>query len=354
MKYGEVAAQVGCNPKTVTRILAVFPRPPRKRNPLRLSPVEREEIARGLQAKESLRSIARRLARAPSTVCREVTAVGRASYRAWRGEARAETLCVRPKPRKLEVNRALAAAVELGLAKNWSPEQIAHALNLEHADDPAMNVSHETIYKALYVQGRGSLRQELSKHLRTARKQRKQRGRKDFRGHIRDMVSISQRPPEVEDRAVPGHWEGDLILGKNLQSAIGTLVERQTRYVMLLHLPLGRTANEVRKALSKKIQTLPEELRRSVTWDQGKEMAEHTRFTIETGVKVFFCDPSSPWQRGSNENTNGLLRQYFPKGDDLSQFSARELNAVAQELNERPRQTLEWKTPLEKLAELLR
>jgi len=216
-----------------------------------------------------------------------------------------------------------------------------------------MQVSHETIYQALYVQGRGSLRKELAKYLRQGRDRRRHRSRQELRGKIREMVNISQRPPEVADRAVPGHWEGDLIFGKG-HSAIGTLVERSTRFVMLLHLPEGITAEHVRVALTKKIQTLPAELRRSITWDQGHELAQHAKFTIDTGVKVYFCDPRSPWQRGSNENTNGLLRQYFPKGQDLRPYSAAELNQVARELNDRPRQTLGWRTPYEKLTELMR
>jgi len=216
-----------------------------------------------------------------------------------------------------------------------------------------MRVSHETIYQALYIQGRGVLRKELTKHLRQGRTERRKRGREELRGKIRDMVNISQRPPEVADRAVPGHWEGDLIIGKDNHSAIGTLVERATRYVMLLELKNGKTAENVREALAKKIQALPAELWRSITWDQGPELSEHAQFTVDTGVKVYFCDPHSPWQRGSNENTNGLLRQYFPKGTDLNEYSAAELDRVARQLNGRPRETLGWRTPAEKLNELL-
>jgi IS30 family transposase len=212
-----------------------------------------------------------------------------------------------------------------------------------------MRVSHETIYKTLFVQGRGALRKELTKFLRTQRKQRRPSKAGTSRGRIKDMVMISERPPEVEDRAVPGHWEGDLIIGKDGKSAIGTLVERRSRYVMLLRLPNGRTAEDVRSALSKLIKRLPLELIKSLTWDQGKEMAEHVRFTVESGVQVYFCDPHSPWQRGSNENTNGLLRQYFPKGTDLSRHSQADLNRAARSLNGRPRQTLGWMTPSQKL-----
>jgi len=217
-----------------------------------------------------------------------------------------------------------------------------------------MHVSHETIYQALYVQGRGTLRKELIKHLRQRRTARRHHSRTELNGKIPTMVNISERPSEVDSRALPGHWEGDLILGKGQRSAIGTLVERSTRYVMLLHLAKGKTAEHVRDALTKKIQKLPAELRRSLTWDQGKELSEHAQFSVATGVKVYFCDPHSPWQRGSNENTNGLLRQYFPKGTDLSVHSAAYLNHVARELNGRPRQTLGWRTPSEKLNELLR
>ena len=235
----------------------------------------------------------------------------------------------------------------------WSPEQIARRLRAEFGNDASMTISHETIYKSLYVQGRGELRRELARCLRTGRAQRRPRGRADQRGRIPDMVMISERPAEVEDRAVPGHWEGDLIIGKNGKSAIGTLVERSTRFVMLLHLPNGRGAEQVRDAMTAAIQTLPASLRRSVTWDQGKEMAQHREFSVDTGVDVFFCDPHSPWQRGSNENTNGLLRQYFPKGTDLKVHDATALQAAADSLNGRPRKTLNWQTPTERLTELI-
>ena len=234
-----------------------------------------------------------------------------------------------------------------------SPEQIAGRLRQDFPDEPEMWVSHETIYKSLYVQGRGELRRELAQCLRTGRAKRKPRGRVEQRGQIPDMVMISDRPAEIEDRAVPGHWEGDLIMGKNNQSAMGTLVERTSRFVMLLHLPDAKTADAVRDAMTRTIQTLPEALMRSITWDQGKEMAEHVQFRLETGVVVYFCDPHSPWQRGTNENTNGLLRQYFPKGTDLSVHDAATLQHAADSLNNRPRKTLGWKTPSEKLAELL-
>jgi IS30 family transposase len=276
------------------------------------------------------------------------------SYRAWRGDDRADRLAARPKPGKLEGSSALRLVVEEFLEREWSPAQIAKRLKVDYPDNPAMHVSHETIYKALYVQGRGTLRKELTKHLRQGRIQRRPRAPGPMRGKkLTNMVNISERPPEAADRAVPGHWEGDLIMGQENRSAIGTLVERSTRYVMLLHLPDGKTAEHVRDALTKKILTLPRELRRSLTWDQGSELSQHAQFTIDTDMRVFFCDPHSPWQRGSNENTNGLLRQYFPKGTDLNQFDATRLDEVARKLNGRPRQTLGWRTPAEKLDELL-
>jgi transposase, IS30 family len=240
------------------------------------------------------------------------------------------------------------------LEQRWSPQQIARRLKREYPDEPEMWVSHETIYQSLFVQGRGSLRKELHRCLRSGRATRRPRNRRaNGAGHIPNMVMISERPAEVEDRAVPGHWEGDLIMGSSNRSAIGTLVERNTRYVELLHLPNGHTAAEVRDAMTAKICQLPEHLRRSVTWDQGTEMSQHVEFTVETGVQIYFCDPHSPWQRGSNENTNGLLRQYFPKGTDLSVHTAEHLDAVAAQLNGRPRQTLDWMKPSEKLAELI-
>jgi len=352
----EVASAIGCGQRMICNLIRQYGRRrPRLHNPLRLSLREREEISRGLSVAESFRSIARKLGRPGSTVSREVKANGgRAHYRAWCGEERAERCGLRPRRPKLWVDSELSRSVERGLAQKWSPQQIAKRLRHAHPDNPAMHVSHETIYKALFIQGRGALRKELTRHLRSRRTERRPRGRAELRGSIPDLVEISQRPAEAADRAVPGHWEGDLILGKGNNSAIGTLVERKTRFVLLLHLPNGRTAEHVRVALTNKIQELPEQLRRSLTWDRGKEMAQHAQFTVDTGVRVFFCDPHSPWQRGSNENTNGLLRQYFPKGQDLGQYDAKDLDFVADELNRRPRQTLEWKTPCEVLNELMR
>jgi IS30 family transposase len=251
-------------------------------------------------------------------------------------------------------NARLRKEVERRLAERWSPEQIARRLLVDHPEDPEMRVSHETIYRSLFVQARGALRKELTACLRSGRTQRKSRGRADGSGRLRDMVSISERPAEVEDRAVPGHWEGDLIMGKLGRSAIGTLVERKSRFVVLVELPDGRTAPVVRRALAKQMATLPEQLRHTLTWDQGKEMAEHLRFTVDTGIPVYFCDPRSPWQRGTSENTNGLLRQYLPKGTDLSRKTQADLDLVARELNGRPRETLGWMKPCEVLSELLR
>ena len=239
------------------------------------------------------------------------------------------------------------------LGELWSPEEIARRLRLEFPDDPMMQVSHETIYQSLFVQGRGELRRELHRCLRTGRAHRRSRGRLDARGRLPGMVMISERPAEVADRAVPGHWEGDLIMGKANLSAVGTLVERATRFVLLLHLPDGHGAESVRQAMTAAIKTLPAELARSITWDQGSEMAQHARFTVDTGVQIYFCDPHSPWQRGSNENTNGLLRQYMPKGTDLSLHSAEDLARFARSLNNRPRETLGFLKPSEKLSELL-
>jgi IS30 family transposase len=327
-------------------------RPRVRRRPDRaLCLFEREEISRGLSAKESSRVIALRLGRAPSTVCREVQRNGGSDrYRACSAERRAQRSSRRPKPAKLSQCLRLQAVVEAKLALKWSPQQISRWLPGAYPIDVEMRISHETIYMALYVQGRGALRQELHRALRSGRALRRpKKSLPNGQGKIPGMVLISERPAEVDDRAVPGHWEGDLIMGSR-KTCIGTLVERSTRYVMLLKLEKN-TAEAVRSAMSAKILALPSELRRSVTWDRGTEMSQHLRFTIDTGVQVYFCDPNSPWQRGTNENTNGLLRQYFPKGTDLSQHSEAHLDEVARELNERPRQTLGWMTPLAKLAE---
>jgi IS30 family transposase len=315
---------------------------------------ERERISRGIAAGESDAEIARALGRHRSTVGREIRRCGgRRYYRALRAERRAADRARRPKPGKLLSLPRLRAAVEAGLSACWSPEQISARLKLEYPDDPEMRISHETIYRSLYVQSRGELRRQLTAQLRTGRSTRRSRGRVERRGQIVDMIPISQRPAEVEDRAVPGHWEADLLLGAYGRSAVATLVERHTRYVMLARLGSDRTTEHVIEALKRRIRELPSHLALSLTCDQGREFASHKRFTVETGVDVYFCDPHSPWQRGSNENTNGLLRQYLPKSSDLAARSQVELDQIAAELNGRPRKTLDWRTPAEKMNELL-
>ena len=347
--YAVLASSVHCARSTVYRVLGAFgDQPVDRRAPGRLRLAEREEIRIGLAAGDSLRAIARALHRHPGTIAREVAHNGgREAYRAYHADDRALRLTRRPRACKLAANARLRAEVELKLSERWSPQQIARHLQREFAHDASMHVSHETICQSLFVQTRGSLRKELTAYLRTGRTRRKPHGGRETRGKITNMISIRERPAEADDRAVPGHWEGDLILGRHQLSAIGTLVERSTRFVMLLGVPHGRTAPAVRAALVRQILTLPEALRRSLTWDQGKELAEHQRFTIDTGVQVYFCDPHSPWQRGSNENTNGLLRQYFPKGTDLSTHDQAHLDAVADQLNRRPRETLGGKPPAE-------
>jgi transposase, IS30 family len=322
---------------------------------LRLSLEEREEISRGMSAGHSIRAIAETLGRSPSTVCREVNANGgRDKYRALVADQAACRRALRPKRAKLAQCRRLRGIVERKLEARWSPQQISAWLALEYPDRPEMQVSHETIYQSLFVQSRGALRKELHLHLRSGRAMRRPKSYVKANhvgaGKIKNMVMISERPAEVKDRAVPGHWEGDLIFGKKMTS-VGTLVERHSRYVILLKLPNGHNAEAVRQAMTKRVLTLPAQLRRSITWDQGCEMAQHVQFTIDTGVQVYFCDPKSPWQRGSNENTNGLLRQYLPKSSDLSQATQRELDAIARSLNTRPRQTLGWMTPSQAFAE---
>jgi transposase, IS30 family len=332
------------------------PKPDPVRSPLRLSPGEREEISRGLAGGESLRAIAARLGRAPSTICREVvTNGGRRRYRAMPADRLALRRMRRPKPAKLATCVRLRTVVEAKLHERWSPQQISGWLVSEFPDDPEMRVSHETIYLSLYVQSRGALRKELTRYLRQGHGSRRPHGRhtSNGQGQLGGTLNIRERPAEANDRAVPGHWEGDLLMGKRMH-AMATLVERTTRFVMLVALPNGHAADVVADALAVKILDLPAQLRRSLTWDQGKEMADHARFTIDTGVQVYFCDPRSPWQRGSNENTNGLLRQYFPKRTEIAHYSQAELDLVAAELNGRPRQTLGWKTPSQALDAALR
>lgn len=321
----------------------------------RLSDQEREEISRGVAKGRSLAGIARGLGRPTSTVSREVKRNGGCEvYRAWMAQSRARRYCRRHRPRKLLVNATLRRAVNEGLAMRWSPAQISGRLRKDHPDDPRWWVSAETIYTSLYVQAGGGLRKELHRALRTGRARRIPRGQKRPSGaRIPGMVLISERPAEVEDRAVPGHWEGDLIIGAGHESQIGTLVERSSRFVMLVHLPRSRGADAVADGLADKIVQLPQHLRRTLTWDQGTEMAHHARFSVATGVQVYFCDPHSPWQRGTNENINGLLRQYLPKATSLSRFTAADLDAIAAQLNNRPRKTLGWMTPLEKFTEFV-
>ncbi|WP_425574770.1 IS30 family transposase [Mycolicibacterium pallens] len=346
----------------------------------RLTHAEREQIMLGTASGESIRSIARRLGRAATTVMREIERNGKvrglegryralhrfganrggwdakSGYSAVLAQQRSEARARRPKTGKIARCPALSDEVQRLLTKKFSPAQIAGRLAKTYPDRPAMLVSHETIYKALYVQGRGELRRELTKCLRTGRALRKPRNRRpsgDGPGHIQGMVNISERPAEADDRAVPGHWEGDLIIGKNQTSQIGTLVERSSGFVHFVHLPGRRDAATVATALTKVIKTLPDALRRSLTWDQGIEMHHHSRISIDADIDIFFCDPHSPWQRGSNENTNGLARQYFPKGTDLSVHSEAYLAEVAAELNERPRKRFDWDNPAEVLNRLL-
>ncbi len=351
-----ISRRLGRPPSTIrTHVVSAGwkrPVPPAEWSPRRLSFAEREEISRGIAGGVSMRCIARKLGRAPSTVSREVAANGgRVRYRATAAHVASRHRARRPKPAKLVVNERLREVVESKLDEWWSPTQISSWLIEAYPGDEEMRVSHETIYQSLFVQGRGALRKELWRCLRTGRAVRRPQGRPaSTKGQIRDMVMISERPAAVEDRAVPGHWEGDLIMGRN-KTAIGTLVERWSRYVMLFSLPDGNSAEAVHTALAATVQRLPVHLWESLTWDQGKEMAQHAQFTVDTGVQVYFCDPKSPWQRGSNENTNGLLRQYFPKGTDLSAHTQHDLDAAAHSLNGRPRQTLGWMTPSDKLAE---
>jgi len=320
---------------------------PRCRSRLALTLDEREEISRAVVAGHSMRSIAAHLGRAPSTISREIKRNGgQVCYRASQAEESAWDRGRRPKTCKLAQNRALARLVAGKLQWQWSPEQIAGGLKQTYPDDTSRQVSPETIYRSLFIQARGALKKELVAHLRRTRVMRRSRHhtqKTDEHGRITGTVSISERPASVEDRAVPGHWEGDLLFGSK-NSQIATLVERQTRYVMLVKVA-GKDTATVINALIKSARKLPEELYKSLTWDRGKEMADHKRFTLATDIQVYFCDPQNPWQRGSNENTNGLLRQYFPKGTDLSGYSQAKLNAVARRLNERPRKTLNFETP---------
>jgi IS30 family transposase len=348
-----IAAKSGLSPHTVYTVVrrhGGIPPRERRRAPATLSLLEREEISRGLVAGDSVRAIARRLGRAPSTVSREIRRHhGATRYRATLADQRAWRRAARPKPRRLVQSRRLRLVVFEKLRLDWSPQQIAAWLKMTYAGDPAMQLSHEAIYRTLYVQARGALKQELTSHLRRQRLLRRSgRARAGKQGQIIGAVSIADRPAEAADRAVPGHWEGDLLCGKP-GSQIATLVERRSRYVMLMRVAAGDTLT-VTRALQRRIRDLPRHLIQSLTWDRGHEMANHRAFTIATDIQVYFCDPRSPWQRGSNENTNGLLRQYFPKGTDLNSYTQRQLDVVAKKLNTRPRETLNWKTPAEVLA----
>jgi IS30 family transposase len=375
----EAAAELGLNEHTGIRwfsqaggVVPAFVQA--KRSGRYLSLEEREEIFVGVQRGNSMRLIAKSLGRAPSTVMRELRRNMRHQYRTqsrlerrsggqrtrpWDyrpslAQRRADSMAARPKPAKLATNRELRDLVQAKLCERLSPKQIAWELRCdEFPNNPEMWVSPETIYQSIYVQGRGALRRELAVYLRTGRGLRKPRNKRESRNRIPGMVNISQRPAEVEDRAVPGHLEGDLIMGKNGKSAIGTLVERTTRFVMLLHLPNGHGPLEVQEAMIAATQKWPQFIWKSLTWDQGHEMRNHLQIKIATGIQVYFCDPASPWQRGSNENTNGLLRQYFPKGTDLSVHGPDYLDFVATQLNRRPRETLGWMRPAEAFARLL-
>ncbi len=352
---GSIARLFGRGHSSIQRILAETGgiRPPhRKRSRLALTLAEREEISRAIVVNQSIHSIAARLGRSPSTISREINRNGgRKGYRASQADQAAWERASRPKPCKLAENPALSRIVAEKLQLQWSPRQIAGWLKHTYPDDEHYQVSHETIYRTLFIQARGALKKELLGHLRRTRAMRRSchhTQKTEDHGRITGTVSISERPASVEDRAVPGHWEGDLIFGSN-NSQIATLVERHTRYVMLARVN-GKDSETVINALIKQAHKLPRELYKSLTWDRGSEMADHQRFTLATDIKVYFCDPQSPWQRGSNENTNGLLRQYFPKGMDLSNVHQNRLNAVARRLNERPRETLNFRTPAERFS----
>jgi IS30 family transposase len=356
----DAAIEVGTYRKKGARWVAacggVRPRRGRDLKGRCLSFQEREEIALGHAAGDSLRVIARRLGRSPSTISRELrrNADRRGGYRATTAHAQAWERASRPKPAKLHTNLALRRHVEDDLKRRYSPEQIAGRLRRQYPDQPEMWVSTETIYQSLYVQSRGALRRELTRCLRTGRALRHPSRKPGQRkNRIPDMINIAQRPPEADDRAVPGHWEGDLLIGKRNATAIGTLVERTSGFAMLVPLPDGYKPEHVAPALTAKIQTLPDALRRSLTWDQGPEMRDWKQLHIDADIAVYFCDPHAPWQRGSNENTNGLLRQYFPKGTDFSTITDAQLDAVADELNDRPRKRLKFAKPIEVISDLL-
>lgn len=350
-----IGRALGKPPGSIFAFLAVqggVARAPRRRADRALTSAEREHISRAVAAAQSIRAIARELGRPASTISREIARNGgRVQYRAVAAEARAWRQAERPKPCRLALEPTLRDLVAAKLEREWSPVQIAGWLKRKYPGDARMQISHETIYRTLYVQARGALKKELLAHLRRhhpLRRSRRYSTKGQPRGQIIDAVSIAARPAEIEDRAVPGHWEGDLLAGAK-NTHIATLVERQSRFVQLIKVP-SKDANSVGRALTRHVRRLPDGLMASLTWDRGLEMAHHARFSVATDVAVYFCDPQSPWQRGTNENTNGLLRQYFPKGTDLSGFSQPQLNAVARRLNTRPRKTLGFMTPAEKLA----
>jgi IS30 family transposase len=351
----DIGRALGKHPGSIYTLLLVqggIARAPRRRAEVALMSGEREHISRGLAAEQSIREIARELHRPASTVSREIARNGgRGQYRAVAADKRAWRRAERPKPCRLALEPKLSAVVAAKLELDWSPQQIAGSLKRDYPLDRRMHISHETIYRTLYVQARGALKKELVAHLRRhhpIRRSRRYSASNDARGGIPDAVSIALRPASVEDRAIPGHWEGDLLAGAK-NTHIATLVERQSRFVQLIKVE-GKDTESVVRALMRHVQRLPEGLMASLTWDRGTEMAEHKRFTVATDIAVYFCDPRSPWQRGTNENTNALLRQYFPKGTDLSKFTQAELNAIALRLNTRPRKTLGFTTPAEKLA----
>ena len=359
-RWAELQAEFGISHELVARVLreggGMPPRWP-CRSSKQLSLMDREEISRGLAVGESCAAIGRRLRRPTSTITREVNRNGgRDGYRAAAADRAAWDRARRPKRTKLEQHPSLARFVMNGLESNWSPAEICGRLRVEFGDDDSMRVVPETIYQALFVQGRKGLNQELVRHLRSKRTRRRPHAvtarNRDRGGPIRDKVMISQRPAEVDDRAVPGHWEGDLILGRGGRSQTGTLVERTTGLTLLLALPDNRRADTVAAAIEQQIMTLPAQARRSLTWDQGIELAEHAQFTINTGIPIYFCDPHSPWQRGTNENTNGLLRHYLPRTSDLSVHTQADLDDIAAELNTRPRKRLDYLTPLEAFNQL--
>ena len=357
MSLVEIGRQVGCSaPMVGLMVRGQFrqgitddwaPRPGR------LTIQDREQVRLGIGRTMSLSAIVRSLDRPTSTISREVAhGGGRDDYGAWRAHRRASECARRPKPCKLQRGRLLTEASHRHRSR-WSPQEIAERLRLDYPDDPEMRVSHETIYQSLYVQGRGELRGGLARCRRAGRARRCPRGTVDGRGRVPGLVMLSERPAGVADRAVPRHWEGDLILGEGGRSEVGTLVERTTRFTLLLHLRDGRAATSVEDAMRRAILTLPRDLLRTITWDQGAEMSTHANFTVATGVPIYFCDPHSPWQRGSNENSNGLLRQCLPKGTDLSKVTQTELRRIQRSLNGRPRRTLSYMTPSEKLSEVV-